>query len=175
MHDDQAARARHLDAHLDVLARARLDALDGRILAHLAVVVDGLDPMPAGLVERVTFAVALDEVYAEVAEIQREDRMAGSGVRSGDAGADTATMTFSSTRTSMTITVSPSGHGSVRIDGWLTGAEDAVIALRIPGETRREAAQSGRFWFHDVPRGQVQILVETPDGQTGMITPAVDL
>jgi hypothetical protein len=160
---------------LDALARGRLDDVDARVLATLRHAAETLDPAPSGLVDRVTFGVALHEVYAEVAEIQREDRLSGSGIRSGDAGTDTATMTFSAERTSMTITVSPSGHRSVRIDGWLTGADDVVIALRIPGETRREAAQSGRFWFDDVPRGQVQLLVEEADGRATMITPAVEL
>ncbi len=158
-----------------VLARGRLDAVDAHVLDTLRRAAEALDPVPPGLVDRVTFAVALDEVYAEVAEIQREDILAGSGVRSGDDGTDTATMTFSSERTSMTITVSPSGHRLVRIDGWLTGADGATIALRIPGETRREAAQSGRFWFDDVPRGQVQLMVEEADGRATMITPAVEL
>ncbi|MBY5162957.1 hypothetical protein [Salsipaludibacter albus] len=159
-----------------VLARGPLDTVDAHVLTTLRHAAETLDPVPPGLVGRITFAVALDEVYAEVAEIQREDLLAGSGVRGGDAAdTDTATMTFSSERTSMTITVSPSGHRLVRIDGWLTGADDAVIALRIPGETRRAAAERGRFWFDEVPRGQVQLLVEEPDGRATMITPAVEL
>ena len=50
--------------------------------------IDALDPVPAGLVERVQFGITLDALHAEIAELQRTADLVG--VRSGEAtrGAD---------------------------------------------------------------------------------------
>lgn len=151
-----------------------IDDADLASLELLASAWRRRDPLPDRLVSRITFAVALDEVYAEVASIQRQGAgEAMAGVRGVDVGPSSPGMSFSTSEVTMTIMTSPSG-GGIRIDGWLT-PDAAIVGLRLPGETRRHAPRHGRFWFDGVPRGHVQLFVEHDDGTRAMITPAVEL
>ncbi len=156
-------------------AEGPLDDVDDAVLDRLAAAWSHRDPVPDSLVAGVTFAVALDEVYAEVADIQREGARPLSGVRGATADAEAPGMSFSTNDLTMTIMASPRDRGRLRIDGWLTPPEVAVVGLRLPGETRRLAPEQGRFWFDDVPHGHVQLFVEDDDGDIVMITPAVEL
>ena len=47
------------------LADQPLDATDTALLTEVAALYDVVDPVPADLVERVKFALALDEVFDE--------------------------------------------------------------------------------------------------------------
>ena len=84
-------------------------------------------------------------------------------------------MTFATGDLSMTIMTSPAGSSTIRIDGWLTPDDGGSVGLRLRGETRRHVPRGGRFWFDDVPRGNVQLFVETIEGTVRMVTPAVEL
>ncbi len=55
------------------------------LLSEVAALLDEVDPMPADLVERVQFSLALDEVYAEVARIDPDAgrRAVGAGGERG--------------------------------------------------------------------------------------------
>lgn len=161
----------------DLAPDGPIDDHDRAHLAHLATAWTRIDPVPPGLVGAVTFAVALDEVWAEVAHIQRQgSRGPLAGVRGGsEATAVAPGMSFSSSDLSMTIMTSPGGSGRLRIDGWVTPDGGGAVGLRLADETRRQVPEQGRFWFDDVPNGLVQFFVEATDGEVRMITPAVDL
>ncbi len=154
-----------------------IDDRDLAALDHLATAWRRIDPVPDTLVGTVTFAVALDEVWAEVAHIQRQGSHGPlAGVRGGpDASAIAPGMSFSSSDLTVTIMTSPSSSGRLRIDGWVAPDDGGAVGLRVADETRRTVPEQGRFWFDDVPSGLVQFFVETTDGDVRMITPAVEL
>lgn len=154
---------------------APLDDHDAAALRALARAWAERDPLPDSLVPGVTFAVALDEVYAEVAQIQRQDSHDLAGVRGAPATTATPGMSFSTSDLTMTIMVTPRPKDRIRIDGWVTPDDVGTVGLRLREGTRRQDPEHGRFWFDDVPRGHVQLLVEDPSGAVRMVTPAVEL
>ncbi len=103
-------------------ADAPLDHTDELLLRDVAAMLDVADPIPVDLVERVQFALALDEVFDEVASMTRvlDDALA---VRTDLANATrTETVTFSADRLTSMVTLTTLGPGRVRIDGWVPPA-----------------------------------------------------
>ncbi|MDQ1375478.1 MAG: hypothetical protein QOJ09_2816, partial [Actinomycetota bacterium] len=73
------------------LAAGQIDAEDVRALGQVAAFFDTLDPVPAGLVDRIQFGITLDGLHAEIAELQRSDGLVG--VRA-DETTEAQTITF---------------------------------------------------------------------------------
>lgn len=166
------------DTSADRTSDGPIDVGDLAVLDQLATVWSRVDPVPDGLVAVVTFAVALDEVLAEVARIQRQGSHGHlAGVRSGPdtAAAVAPGMSFSTSDLTMTVMTSEVVGGRLRIDGWVSPDDGGAVGLRLADETRRQVPQQGRFWFDDVPRGHVQFFVEGTDQAARMVTPAVQL
>jgi hypothetical protein len=131
----------------------------------VATLLEAVDPMPADLVERVQFSLALDEVFAEVAEMTRvlDDALA---VRSelGEA-TRTETVTFSAERLTAMVTLSAAGAGRVRLDGWVTPPGVRAVSLRRQGEdVVVRTDESGRFVADDLREGFVQLVFHPLDG-----------
>lgn len=152
-----------------------LDDDDQAILDRLAAVHALLDPPPADLDERVTFAITLDDLDAEVARLS-EQQTVGSGAR----GDRTHTITFDADSRAVMVTIVARPDGLVRIDGWLAPAAAMRVELRLPGPPRSRvvtADAAGRFVFDGVPHGIAQLLVRPPaaDSSPGVITPAFTL
>jgi hypothetical protein len=150
-----------------------LDDDDQAILDRMAEVYALLDPPPAGLDERVSFAIALDSVDAEVARLG-EQLMVGSGARASER---TRTITFEADSRAVMITVADRADGLVRIDGWLAPAAALRVELRLPEPARPRivlADVAGRFAFDDVPHAMAQLLVHPATGDAGprVVTPA---
>ena len=59
------------DPHLDELAAQPMDDADAALLGELSRLLTDVDPVPGQLVDRIRFSLALDELYAEVAEVTR--------------------------------------------------------------------------------------------------------
>ena len=116
-------------------AEERIDAVDERILSELAVLYDTVDPVPADLVERIGFALAVAELEADIAELTLGDLV---GARSEE----TDTVTFTSGSLSLMVTTVVSAH-HVRVDGWVT-TPGAVVEVVAEGMTRSTAAEIGR-------------------------------
>ncbi|HEV7203604.1 MAG TPA: hypothetical protein VGN18_03280 [Jatrophihabitans sp.] len=162
------------DRSLDTLATASIDAVDVQVLERLAALWDQVDPVPAGLVERIGFGITLDALHAELAELQIGSL---AGVRSAESAA-TQTVTFSSESLTTMVTISPLGGGSVRIDGWATPGAGLVVELRSIGSSRETTAdEDGRFVFDEVPHGMVRFLMRSAEGRGSIhvITPSVDI
>ena len=160
---------------LDELAAEPIDAQDEQVLASTAALFDRLDPVPAALIDRVQFAITLDALHAEVAELQRDTGLAG--VRS-DASVDAQTVTFTSANLTTMVTISPAGVDRVRLDGWVAPGGGVTVELRTRRETRSVTADAdGRFVFEDVPRGLAQFIVRHPSGSTlpPVLTPSIEL
>jgi hypothetical protein len=156
---------------LDALAAGEIDASDVRTLDRMAQLYTTLDPVPAGLVDRVQFGITLDALHAEIAELQRSSELAG--VRSDAATA----ITFTSASLSIMITISQVSADRVRIDGWIAPGAHAQVDLRLEdGVSSQTADADGRFVFDDVTRGLAQFVVRT-DGDEGrpVITPSIEI
>ena len=93
---------------VEQLTGGAVDETDVRVLQQMAELYERADPVPPGLVERIQFGITLDALHAEIAELQRSAEL--TGVRS--AGADTQSITFTSTSltTMVTITVLSADH-----------------------------------------------------------------
>ncbi|HCU95713.1 MAG TPA: hypothetical protein DHU96_24555 [Actinobacteria bacterium] len=139
-----------------------LDDGDQAILDRLAATHALLDPPPADLDERVTFALALGALDAEVARLS-EQLAVGSGARSSER---TRTISFDADSRAVMITITDRPDGLVRIDGWLAPAAALQVDLRLPepAPSRTVTADAaGRFAFDSVPRGIAQLLVQPPE------------
>ncbi len=153
-----------------------LDHEDQAILDRLAAVHALLDPPPAELDERVSFAIALDAVDAEVARLSEQPTV-GSGARSSER---TRTITFDAESRAVMITIVDRPDGRVRIDGWLAPPAVLQVELRLPepAPSRMVSADAaGRFAFDGVPHGIAQLLVHPTeaDASPRVVTPAFAL
>ena len=158
-------------------AAAPLDAADDHVMAVVARTWDTIDPVPTDLVARAVFAVALDEVMAEVARIQRLPNGDLAGVRGTQVA---SSMTFTVQGLTMMVTIGDDADGTHRLDGWVTSEDpnggDFTVVLHLPDATRSADAAGGRFTFDRIPGVMVQFVVE--DRATGaavMMTQAVQL
>ncbi|ACU34410.1 hypothetical protein [Actinosynnema mirum] len=149
---------------------------DTAVLAELRRLVYELDPPPASLVERIQFAVALEDLDVEVARWERSASL--TGVRGvGQQG----TITF--TVDDLTLMVNFTSMGARhRIDGWLVPAGEHTVEVRVAdhGSTTTKADDVGRFVVPDVPAGTTQIIVHLADGAGGVagktvVTPTIVL
>jgi hypothetical protein len=162
-----------------MLAEEPLDDLDAAMLSELRALYDVGDPVPDDLVERVRFSLALDEVFDEVARMTRVplDELA---VR-GDAPIRTETLTFSADRLTAMVTVTPSGGGRLRLDGWLAPPAPMRVGLRRQDAQEREtlADEDGRFSFEDLDPGFGQLSFRPADGaepgESTVVTPLFQL
>jgi len=145
---------------------------DEILLADIGRFLDELDPPPGDLVERVQFALALENLDVEVARWERLDSQAG--VR----GSGTGTITF--TVSDLTVMINLTKIGKLhRIDGWLVPAGQYSVEVRVAehGTTSTTADEGGRFVLDNVPRGTTQILVHLGDVscRRTVVTPTVVL
>lgn len=161
------------------LAEQPLDATDTALLTEVAAMYDDVDPMPADLVDRVRFALALDEVFDEVARITRVP-VDAAAVRSGLADAVcTDTLTFAAAHLSAMVTVSRSGAGRVRLDGWVSPVGERRVAVRMQGTALEAVAdESGRFVVDDLREGFAQLVFHPREDEAAeglVVTPLFKL
>src|SRR4051794_18630971 len=161
---------------IDELAAESIDERDVVALREMARLYDTLDPVPAGLTDRVKFGLTLDALHAEIAELQRSGDLVG--VRS-EAADDVQSITFTSATLTTMITVSPTSADRVRIDGWIAPGGGVAVELRIVDGSRNAVADAdGRFVFDDVPKGLAQFVLRPPGatlpGQAVM-TPSIEI
>jgi hypothetical protein len=161
------------DAELERLAAEEIDDEDLRILGRVGRLFDTLDPVPAGLVERVAFGITLDALHAEIAELQRSGDLVGAR---SDSATEAQTVTFSSASLSLMVTITPTSAEFARIDGWLVPGDPAEIELRTSsGSLRRTVDEDGRFVFEEAPRGLGQFVVRSTgdDTRAPVVTPSI--
>ncbi|OAP24674.1 MULTISPECIES: hypothetical protein [Amycolatopsis] len=145
---------------------------DEAILADIGRFLDELDPPPDDLVQRVQFALELENLDVEVARWERLDELAG--VRS------TATGTITFTVSDLTVMINLTKIGKVhRIDGWLAPAGEYDVEVRVAdhGTFATATDEGGRFVLERVPCGTTQILVHLGAGphRRTVVTPTVVL
>lgn len=161
------------------LADQPLDTTDAVMLGEVARLYAEVDPVPDGLTDRLSFALALDELYAEVAEMSRVP-MDLAGIRGDMAAVRTETLTFTAESLTAMITVTHVGPDRVRVDGWVAPAQGLPVRLRMQqGRLETLANAAGRFSFDDLPDGFVQLSFHPATGGDGggsaVVTPSFEL
>ena len=145
-----------------------LDDTDEALLSRLRAIVGTADPMPADLLPRIQFALALENVDVEVCRLGAElGRLAG--VRGDETS---RTVTFDSERATIMVVINGDG-GGVRLDGWIAPAAGYEVELRTdsgPFATRTDA--DGRFVLDGVPHGLAQLMIR-PTERGGPTRPVV--
>jgi hypothetical protein len=159
------------------LASEPLDGQDAKILNLVERLYEAIDPVPAELVDRLQFAMTLDALHIEVAQLQlvSEEAMAARG---GELNSAMKTMTFSSDSLTTMVTISEAGPDRVRIDGWVAPGAGVKVELHQGTSLLRElsADSDGRFVFDDVPHGLTRFVVRSVDAERPpVITPAVEI
>lgn len=152
-----------------------IDDVDIELLKAVAELHRSVDPVPAGLVEDITFALSVQALHAEVAAIVESSAQLA-GVRSDYAKAQT--VTFSADSLSVMVTLSPERDDQVRIDGWVTGCSAGVaIEVRTGSHcTRVDADEDGRFVIQRHPRGLASFTFHPADpSQRPVMTPLVEI
>jgi hypothetical protein len=153
-----------------------LDDDDQAVLDRLAQLHAVVDPPPADLDARVTFALSLPTLEVELAHLAADARV-GSGARAGDR---TRTITFDAESRTVMITIVERPDGLLRLDGWLAPGAALRVELRRPEPASSPvvtADDTGRFVFDHVERGLAQLLVDPSPGtdQPRMVTPSLAL
>jgi hypothetical protein len=156
---------------IQVPGRAHPD--DDALLADLGRVLAACDSPPAGLVERVQFALELENLDVEVARWERAGQLAG--VRST---VDQGTITFTVSDLTVMINLTRVGLRH-RIDGWLVPAGEHGVEVRVAGHGSSSTVcdEGGRFVLDNVPRGTTQIVISVGGSASNrtVVTPAVVL
>ena len=144
-------------------ASATIGDDDLALLARLSTLWQRHDPVPAGLAERIEFALTLDALETEVATLTEVD-LAPTGSRSGDTEA-VRTVTFSSETLDTMVTLTDAPDGTVRVDGWIApGAAMRVEVLLDGSSLEVEADEDGRFVLESVPKGLAKFALH-PGGR----------
>jgi len=159
-----------------------LDATDAELLDEVARLYAQADPLPPGLLDRLSFALALDEVKAEVAELTRVPADLA-GVRGDVAAVRTETMTFAAESLTAMVTVTHAGPDRIQLDGWIAPAQSLRVRLRTQtGRLETPADAAGRFSFADLQDGFVQLSFHPDSGEDGaddggsvVVTPSFEL
>jgi hypothetical protein len=157
------------------LADGPIDATDQAALRVLRRHLTDTDAPPAGMLDRIKFAMSVRALEAEVARLISEvDQPAGVRATIYDR---TSTLTFSSDNLSIMVSWEDVGNGHVEISGW-TSVGSVEVEMRERSCTRTTVSDAqGRFRFESVDRGLVHFVFrrDPADGFAPVITPAVEL
>jgi hypothetical protein len=161
----------------DTPAPDRRGGEDAELLDRLRQMWEIGDPMPDGLVERITFAIGLDDIDAEFMRLT-EEVLVPAGARGAE---HVRTITFGGESVTVMVTVTQEGRDNFRLDGWLAPAAALQIELRrADGSLTTVADDDGRFVFDEVPPGLAQLVLHpTPNSavelRRDVVAPAVQL
>jgi hypothetical protein len=145
---------------------------DVALLEQLTALWEQHDPVPAGLVERLEFALTLDALETELATLMQVD-LAPSGSRAGDTEA-VRTVTFTSETLDTMVTLTDAPDGTVRVDGWIAPGSSMRVEILLEGSRLEvESDDDGRFVCESVPKGLAKFALH-PGGRT-VLSPAIEL
>lgn len=133
---------------------------DAQMFARLRTLWSEVDPMPAGLIDRMVAAVAADGLNREYALLTLVEGQLGA-VR-GEA--DALTLQFSDGSTSILLHVTTTASGRRRVDGWVDTAAAEIVLTQGEKTTSVSPAETGRFVFDDVPPGLTRVRLTTVIG-----------
>lgn len=133
---------------------------DADVFARLRTLWLEVDPVPAGLVDRMVAAVAADDLGHEYALLTLVE--GGLGAVRGDA--DALTLQFSDGTTSILLHVTPTASGRRRVDGWVDTATAEIVLTQGERSISTSPEETGRFVFDEVPPGLTRVRLTTGDG-----------
>jgi hypothetical protein len=158
---------------------------DERALALIKSLFEAADPVPADLVDRIRFTVALTGLEYDLARLSVAEP---EPVRARGASEESRTITFDSSSLTIMIRIDANPDGTVRVDGWLAPPQRCQVEMTVAGgAVTTDADVDGRFAFLSVPRGTARIVVRQPTeqwtgeskpgpfGMKAVITPALVL
>lgn len=139
-------------------------AEDAALFARLRAVWQTVDPVPAGLVDRMVAAVAVQDLSREYEMLTLVETAELSAVRSDT---DASTLQFTDGTTTVLVHVTTGERGTRRVDGWIDAEALAVKLAQGEREWTADAGEGGRFAFDDVPPGlsRVRLVVRDADGE----------
>lgn len=154
---------------------APLDPVDHAVLTDLARIVELVDPVPPGLVERSLFALTLEGLQVELMELRRLE-MPELAVRGPGDPVEARTITFSADHVTVMITLSTTESRGVRIDGWVAPAgRFAVEVHRLDGILETETDEDGSFVLADISPGPASLVLRPAGPGAPVSTPVIDL
>lgn len=149
-----------------------LDDWDAMVLDSVRDLFDRVDPMPADLVSRVQFALALEDLDVEVFRLREE---LGLAATRGD-DEQSRTITFDSENLTIMISISAE-HDTVRLDGWIAPASSCTVEARTrTGPVTTRTDEHGRFVLERLPHGLAQLVVHPANGGAtvrSVVTPSI--
>jgi hypothetical protein len=157
----------------DVNASRTLPQDDDQLLDALRTLWERRDPVPTGLVDRVQFAIWLEDLDTEVEMLALTSEV---DVAAGARSTETArTVTFSTDHLSIMITVSERPDGRRRVDGWVSPASSGEVVVRQADGSSRDAVVDvdGRFALDDLAPGMAQLVLRSDD--SSVATPPIEL
>lgn len=154
------------------MSEETMDGSDQQVLAELRAVWSEVDPVPAGMTDRLKYAMTVRLLEAEVAELARMPELASRG---GEAEV-IRTMSFTGSRLGLMVSISEDSAG-LRLDGWTT-VPGAYVELQAATETLSATSdENGRFVLTPVPAGRCHFIIWENDEKDGRptMTPTIDL
>lgn len=134
---------------------------DDDLLDGIRDVFDTVDPMPAGLPDRIRLALLLTGVGAELACLTSSESDLALAARGSE---QSRMVTFDSDSLTIMIRIDANADGTARVDGWLAPPRAHLVEIRLPERTMAVTADSlGRFVFPAVPRGTAHLIVRPPE------------
>ncbi|MFT3888677.1 MAG: sigma factor [Arachnia sp.] len=142
---------------------------DEALLAALAAAQDAHDPLPPGMIERISLALSLELMEAELAVLtadQLEPVRADSPVDS---------ITFTSSSLSLMVTLTPVDD-EVRLDGWVTGGGVTVELLGGDEASAAVSDATGRLTWSPIAHGPIRFRITPPGaGARVVVTPTIEV
>jgi hypothetical protein len=154
-----------------------MDLQDLQLLSDIVALYDTVDPMPEILPDVILFALEAHDVDAELARLV-DAELSLVGTRAVE---HARSVTFSSDHLTVMVALTPTGEGSVRVDGWAAPGGFLRTELRTGDATfETQCDADGRFAFESVPTGAAQFTLSPtadsdPEIRIAVVTPAVHL
>ncbi len=136
---------------------------DAALFAHLRGMWETLDPVPAGLADRMVAAVAIEDLTREWTVLSLLEGSELAGVR-GES--DTLILQFTDGSSSVLLHVSMTEDGRRRVDGWI---DPPAVEVRLTqGDTQWAArvSEAGRFELEGISAGlsRLRMVLRPADG-----------
>ena len=154
----------------------------GLHLANLRAVRDlfaHADPIPADLWERMKFALTVQALHAEVAELMDSALQTTRSAYISAEPTPVESVTFTAANVSLMVSVVPAELPErVRVDGWVTVPGSTVDAVTAESTTSAVSDANGRFVLDDLPHGPIHFVIFTDPANKEIrpvITPTIQI
>lgn len=144
---------------------------DDALFARLRSALDEIDPIPAGLTDRLIAAVAVADLSREYALLTLIEN-AEAAVR-GDS--ETTTLQFSDGTASILLHISHTARGRRRVDCWVDAGAVEVQLTQGRRSWITAPDEQGRCAFDEIPPGLSRVLLVTDADAKDLLTPQFEV